>query len=202
MVQFALTTVSAYESKMNEVQSIVEQLQKLVINERKNRMKMESQLSAAQDKIGATERCTKLLEQKNEYLQKELDSWNEDTTPEFTSNVQSVASGSGIPSIGMIVSLPAIAMPPSVSMPVIGGPQVTPIPMTGPTLGPTPFGGPQNNRHVSFGFVFDASLGQGGNGGNGWNCWVQNYIGTAAGSINLQSGNQAQRPSGIPWTGQ
>ena len=91
---------------MNEVQSTVNQLQQLVINERKNRMKMESQLSAAQDKIGAAERRTKLLEQKNEYLQKELDSWNEDTTPEFTSNLQSVASGSGIPSIGMTVSLP------------------------------------------------------------------------------------------------
>ena len=41
---------------------------------------MESQLSTAQDKIGAAERCTQLLEQKNESLQKELDSWNEDTT--------------------------------------------------------------------------------------------------------------------------
>ena len=109
---------------------------------------------------------TKLLEQKNEYLQKELDSWNEDTTPEFTSNLQSVASGSGIPSIGMTVSLPAISMQPSISMPVIGGTPVTPIPMSGPTLGPTPFGGPQSNRRVSFGSVFDASLGQGGNGDN------------------------------------
>ena len=71
---------------------------------------------------------------------KELDNWNEDTPPEFTSNVQSVASGSGILSIGMIVTLLAIAMPPSASMPVIGGPQVTHIAMSGPTLGPTPFG--------------------------------------------------------------
>ena len=85
-------------------------------------MKMESQLSGAQDKIGAAKRRTKLLEQKNEYLQKELDSWNEDTTPKFTSNLQSVASASGIPSIGMIVSLPAISIPPTVSMPVMGGP--------------------------------------------------------------------------------
>ena len=42
---------------------------------------------------------------------------------------------------------------------------MTPIPMSGPTLGPTPFGGTQSNRHVSFGSVFDASSGQGGNGG-------------------------------------
>ena len=132
-------------------------------------MKIENQLFATQDKIGATERCAKLLEQKNEYLQKELDSWNEDTTHEFTSNLQSIASGSGIPSIGMTISLPTIAMPPVVSLAVIGGPQVTPIPMSGPTVGATPFGGPQSNRRVSFGFVFDASSGQEGNGDNSGN---------------------------------
>ena len=109
---------------------------------------MESQLSIAQDKIGAAKRRTKLLEQKNEYLQKELDSWNEDTTPEFTSNLQFVPISSGILSIGMTVALPSVSMPPSISMPVFGGPQVTPIPMSGPTLGPTPFGGPQGNCRV------------------------------------------------------
>ena len=51
-------------------------------------------MSAAQDQIDAIERRTKLLEQKNEYLQKELDSWNGDIPQEFPSNVQSVASGS------------------------------------------------------------------------------------------------------------
>ena len=52
----------------------MDQLQQLVISERKNRMNVESKLSAAQDKIGAAERRTHLLEQKNENLQKELDS--------------------------------------------------------------------------------------------------------------------------------
>ena len=98
-----------------------------------------------------------------------MDSWNEDTLPEFTSNLQSVASGSGIPSIDMIVSLPAISMPPTISMPIISGPQVAPIPMSGPTLGPTPFGVPQCNRHVSFGSVFDALSRQGGNSDNSGN---------------------------------
>ncbi|MCV6576723.1 MAG: hypothetical protein OIF58_13400, partial [Cohaesibacter sp.] len=151
---------------MGEIQHTVDQLHQLVINERKNSMKMESQLSTAQDKIGAAERRTKLLEQKNENLQKELDSWNEDTTPEYTTNVQSVASGSGLPYFGMPVSQPYVAMSAPVSMPVIGGPQVSPIPMSGPTLGPTPFGGPQGNCRVSFGFIFDALSGQGGNGDN------------------------------------
>ena len=110
-----------------------------------------------------------MLEQKNEYLQKELDSWNEETTPEVTSNLQSVASGSGLPYFGMHVSQPPTAMSSPVSLPVIGGPQVNPIPMSGPTLGPTPFGGPQGNRRVLFGSVFDASSGQGGNGDNDGN---------------------------------
>ena len=44
---------------------------------------------------------------------------------------------------------------------------MTPIPMSVPTLGPTPFGGPLSNCRVSFGFVFDASSRQGGdNNGN------------------------------------
>ena len=123
-------------------------------------MKMESQLSIAQDKIGAAKWRTKLPEQKNEYLQKELDSWNEDTTPEVTSYLQSAANGSGIPSIGMTISLPSVSLPPSASMLVIGGPPVTPILMSGPTLSSTPFGGPQSNFCVLFGSVFDASLGQ------------------------------------------
>ena len=62
--------MSTYEQKMNEIQSTVNQLQQLVINKRKNRMKMENQLFVAQDKIGVVERRTKLLGQKNEYLQK------------------------------------------------------------------------------------------------------------------------------------
>ena len=67
----------------------------------------------------------------------------------------------------MIVTLPTIAMPQSTSVPVIGGPQVTPISMSGSTLGPTPFGVPQSSCRASFGFVFDVPLAQRGNGGNG-----------------------------------
>ena len=41
---------------MNEVQSTINQLQQLFVSERKNRLKIESQLSIAQDHIGAIER--------------------------------------------------------------------------------------------------------------------------------------------------
>ena len=66
VAQFASTIVSTYETKFGKIQHTVDQLQQLVISERKSRMQMESQLSAAQDKIGAAERRTKLLEQRNE----------------------------------------------------------------------------------------------------------------------------------------
>ena len=62
VAQFALTTVLVYETRLGEIQHTVDQLQQVVIRERKSRMKMESELSAAQDKIGSAERRTKLLE--------------------------------------------------------------------------------------------------------------------------------------------
>ena len=49
VAQFVSTTVSAYETRLGEVQHTVDQHQQLVINERKNRMNMESQPFAAQD---------------------------------------------------------------------------------------------------------------------------------------------------------
>ena len=70
MAQFVLTTVSAYETRLGEIQHTVDQLQQLVINEQKARMKMESQLFFAQNKIGAAEISTQLLKQKNETYKK------------------------------------------------------------------------------------------------------------------------------------
>ena len=42
-----------YEKKMTDISPTVVQLQQLVIDEHKRRMAVESQLSSAQDKIGA-----------------------------------------------------------------------------------------------------------------------------------------------------
>ena len=44
-------------------------------------------------------------------------------------------NGSGLHSFGMTVSQPNLAISVPVSMPVIGGPQVSPIPMGGPHIG-------------------------------------------------------------------
>ena len=123
-------------------------------------------MSIAQNQSGAVERRSKLLEEKNESLQKEMESWSIPYKPEVDSNLQFVASGRGIPNPSMIVPPPAIAMP-LVSMLVTSGPQINPTFVGGPTLRPTPFGGLEGSRHVSFGYVFDALSGQGGNNGNG-----------------------------------
>ena len=75
VAQFASTTVLAYEARINEVQSTVEKLQQLIVSERQNRLKLESQLSTAQDQIGAAERRGQLLEQKNTRLEQDVDKW-------------------------------------------------------------------------------------------------------------------------------
>ena len=72
------------------------------------------------------------------------------------------------------VDLPSFECPEMESTP-ISGPQVTPMSVGGPQVGPTPFSGPQGGHHISFGFVFDVSSGQGGNSennGNGRNCGI------------------------------
>ena len=56
VVQFATSTMTEYEKQMSDISQKVASLQQLVIDERKRRMTMESQLSSAQDKIGAAER--------------------------------------------------------------------------------------------------------------------------------------------------
>ena len=95
-----------------------------------------------------------------------MESWDVPYQSEFESNLQSVASGSGISNLGMSVTRPAIAMPLPTSMSMIGGPQVNPVSMSGPQLGPMPFGGPQGTHRVLYGSGFDTSSRQSGNGGN------------------------------------
>ena len=55
VAQLASSTITDYEKKMTDISQTVAQLQQLVIDERKNRIRMESQLSSAQDKIGFAE---------------------------------------------------------------------------------------------------------------------------------------------------
>ena len=47
----------------------------MIVSERQNRLKLESQLSATQDQIGAAKRRSQVLEQKNIRLEQDVDTW-------------------------------------------------------------------------------------------------------------------------------
>ena len=140
---------------MNQVQSTVEQLQKLIVNERQNRLKLESQLSTAQDQIGAAERRSQLLEQKNTRLEHDVDTGKNRLAQETVVNQQNVTSGSGVSPVEQTV--PITSASGSMATPYIPH-SVLNEPLEGPWL----TGGEQRGRRVSFGSVFDASSGTGG----------------------------------------
>ena len=124
---------------------------------------MESQLSSAQDKIGAAERQSRDLSMKNQQLASEVASWQIAFNTQVTSQPIPVASSSTVPQMQP-------AMPPQ--MP---GPQTLPLqrpqgPL--PQIGEIQAGeripmGQQSTRRISFGSVFDASFGQNGGHNNG-----------------------------------
>ena len=104
-VQVASTTMTEYEAKMSTMSQTLARVQQLIIDERKKCIDMESQLSAAQDKIGAAERQRNQLAMKNQQLESELTSWiaasNKRTAeqtmqPSIASVTQTMASSSGI----------------------------------------------------------------------------------------------------------
>ena len=78
--QTAQTTASApqkYETQLEEVTHKMQQLEKLLIDQRKRKLALKSQLSAAQDRIGAAERRSKATEEANKKLQEEMHIWNQ-----------------------------------------------------------------------------------------------------------------------------
>ena len=96
VAQLASSTITDYEKKMTDISSTVAQLQQLVIDERKNRIKLESQLSSAQDKIGSTERQSRELIMENQKLASEVASWQTAVNLQMTSQPLPVASGSTV----------------------------------------------------------------------------------------------------------
>ena len=55
----------------------MQQLEELLIDQRKRKLPLESQLSATQDRIGAGERRSKTTEETNKKLQEEMQIWNQ-----------------------------------------------------------------------------------------------------------------------------
>ena len=90
---------------MQKVESTVSQLQQLIVEERKNRLSMENRLFAAQDKIGAAECRSVILESKNRQLETEVASWTTDYNEKVIPQPHPVASGSTIPNAAQIADL-------------------------------------------------------------------------------------------------
>ena len=82
---------------MSDISQKVASLQQLVIDERKRRMTMESQLSSAQDKIGAAEQQSRDLTMKNQQLTSEVASWQTAFNTQQMAQSIPVASSSTIP---------------------------------------------------------------------------------------------------------
>ena len=97
VAQLASSTITDYEKKMTDISQTVAQLQQLVIDERKNRIRMESQLSSAQDKIGFAERQSRDLLLENQQLASEVASWQTACNLQMKSQPHPAASSSTVP---------------------------------------------------------------------------------------------------------
>ena len=70
--QTPASTTQQYETQLEEVTHKMQQLEKLLIDQRKSKLALESQLSATQDHIGVAERRSKATEEANKKLQEEM----------------------------------------------------------------------------------------------------------------------------------
>ena len=75
--QTTASTTQKYETQLEEVTHKMQQLENLLIDQRKSKLALERQLSAAQDRIGAAERRSKATEEANKKLQEEMQIWNQ-----------------------------------------------------------------------------------------------------------------------------
>ena len=73
----AQSMTQQYEVKLAELNSKMENMTMLLVNQRQKSQQLESELSSAQDRIGGAERRAKLLEDENIKIKGELQSWND-----------------------------------------------------------------------------------------------------------------------------
>ena len=105
--QSSVTTSQHYMVQLQELNQKMQGLETLLIEQRQKGGRLESALSAAQDRIGGAERRAAWLEEENSKIRNELQSWNDwyDTDPtqgkqaseELTSPVSQPAVSTSIP---------------------------------------------------------------------------------------------------------
>ena len=72
----SMTMTQQYEAKLAELNTKMENLSTLLVNQRQESQMLESELSSAQDRIGGAERRARMLEEENVKINGELQSWN------------------------------------------------------------------------------------------------------------------------------
>ena len=150
LAQQSAQTSGTYETQLTEMMKKVTFMEQLIVQQRKKSMTLESQLSAAQDRIGGAERRAKMLEEENTRIQSEITYWNDlysqetgETTPSATSNAPlNVATSSSTPVPSPVSPVMPVQIPPvSIVNPstLSGGASgsTLPIPFTEPVHTPT-----------------------------------------------------------------
>ena len=92
LAQQSVQTSGTYETQLAEMMQKMTFMEQLIIKQRKQSMTLESQLSAAQDRIGGAERRAKLLEDENARIQSEITYWNDLYSQETGETPPNVAS--------------------------------------------------------------------------------------------------------------
>ena len=77
IAQQSAHTSGTYETQLTEMMQKVKFMEQMIVQQRKKSMTLESQLSAAQDRIGGAERRAKMLEEENNSIQSEITYWND-----------------------------------------------------------------------------------------------------------------------------
>ena len=154
-----------YEEQIAALSQKMSTLEQLLVGQRQKGQQLESQLSAAQDRIGGAERRAQLLEAENVKIKGELQSWNDYYTQEETSPETPVSAPVSFP-IPIESTLFSFTAPMSIPMAtsVSAGAQIAqPHSWVEP---PSENVEPQQSseRRVSFGSVFSRSSGGNGNG--------------------------------------
>ena len=189
IAQQSAQTYGSYEKQLAELKEQMTCLEGLLVQQRKKSMTLESQLSAAQDRIGGAERRAKVLEDENVRIKGELQNWSEYYEQEqetgvdmpmsspitFDAPTRMNANPASTPSLPIATALmPIPEMVVQQSGPVPAGSShmnmdSNPIPPLGewpPLSWDAPLAErPTEERRVSFGSVFPGSSGTGGNGG-------------------------------------
>ena len=112
-IQMTASTSQPYAAQMSDLTQKMSAMEKLLVEQRQKGMRLESELSAAQDRIGGAERRAQQLTDENVKIQSELQSWQEwyqedtGTRPSASEELTSPVSQPSVPtSVPVFIAQP------------------------------------------------------------------------------------------------